>query len=168
MADYEIIAAPIDEPIVVVAEGQDPIVVVAAEIDDPTVVTIAEADEALQAHSLLMGKGGHIPLAGIGDSEVNSIGIEKIRDLLDRLVAIEEAIESPAPVEQNPFIFTLSDFFNPTYYFYGGKDSNNVWRVHRWSRNGLVNMVASVVNNSAYVSLEAAWEVRSVLTYGEG
>lgn len=77
----------------------------------------------------------------------------------------------PPPPHPIPWIpltieFTLSDINSPNYYYYGGTQSNQQWKINRYNKNTLVKESATINNNSSYTDLNAAWGDRFSLVYG--
>ena len=70
-------------------------------------------------------------------------------------------------VEPSEFLVeALSDTDSATYYYYGGVDSNNDWKINRYLKTDLNSKsTATESNNGAYSTLSAAWAARASLSY---
>lgn len=61
---------------------------------------------------------------------------------------------------------TLSDIGSATYYYYGGLDENNDWKINRYLKSNINSVTsATEATNGSYTTLSSAWANRAILSY---
>lgn len=137
---------------------EDNYVLEVSEAPTPLVVSEAPTYLAIEQEPTLLEFQKEETLLEL-TSSVHSLVLDQSSTLLE----VSEVVYNSAPIEG--FFFDRHDLDSGGYYYFGGANPLQAWKVNRWSKDSLVETSSLPAENPTVLDLDAAWAARESLIY---